>query len=299
MEKVSENDKKNWRIVRNRVCIRALLIFLGIILMQVLAYMICMVGMTLYGMAKGESTLSMLSELSDLQEGTLLLIWVSLISALLSAVWCGILYRKSDWREKNFDYQKAFGIKNVLAICGTGIGGCVVLTMLLSVLAELVPDAFTMYNALMENLVDRSVIVTLIYVLLVGPVSEELIFRGALLDRFYLAFPFLVANLLQAALFGLYHMNLIQGLYALCLGFVLGVVRQVTGSILGSMAAHILFNTTSYGLDYLFPTEQDLSAWKLGLLVLVGLLAVACSFWYFWKVLRGQEAATVQSSWQK
>ncbi|MFQ6806449.1 MAG: lysostaphin resistance A-like protein [Lachnospiraceae bacterium] len=43
-----------------------------------------------------------------------------------------------------------------------------------------------------------------------APVVEELIYRGLTLKIFQKAFPFWAANVMQAALFGLMHMNLIQ-----------------------------------------------------------------------------------------
>lgn len=278
-----QKQEENWKIVRNRVCIRALLIFLGVVLMQVLAYMVCVAGMTVFAFLTGKNGFLRLAGLVNVEEFGRFMVWVSLVSALFSMVWCGILYKKSSWRESTFDYRQAFGMKNVLAIFGTGVGGCIVLTMFLSFLAMVVPQAFSSYNAIMENLTDTSMAVTLIYVLLAGPASEELIFRGAILDRFYLAFPFLLANVLQAALFGVYHMNLIQGIYAFCLGFVLGIIRQVTGSILASILTHILFNSTSFGLDLLFPADREIQIWQMVLLTLAGLSVCAFSLRYLWK----------------
>lgn len=286
-----QNEEKNWKIVRNRVCIRALLIFLGIVLMQVLAYMICAVGTMVYATVSGRDALLLFAQMAGTEMSGIFVMWVSLVSALLSMIWCGVLYKKSDWRTEKFDYKKAFSPKNILAVCGVGIGGCLVLTMLLSFLAMLIPQAFTAYNTMMEGLTDSSMLVTIIYVLLVGPISEELIFRGAILDRFYLAFPFLIANVLQAALFGLYHMNLIQGLYAFCLGFVLGLIRHVTGSILASMLSHILFNATSYGLDLFLPTGEDMQIWKIVLLVITGLAFCILGVKYLWKGYQEKEVS--------
>lgn len=48
MKNMISNKDENWKIVRNRVCIRALLIFLGALLMQMLAYMVCMIVMTIH-----------------------------------------------------------------------------------------------------------------------------------------------------------------------------------------------------------------------------------------------------------
>ena len=56
------------------------------------------------------------------------------------------------------------------------------------------------------------------------------------------ALPFWAANLMQAVLFGIFHMNWIQGIYAFVLGLVLGWICEKGGSIYFSMFFHILFN---------------------------------------------------------
>ena len=276
-------EEKNWRIVRNRVCIRALLIFLGIILMQMLAYMLCVFGIMIYGVAVGQQTMDLFDNLAkaEMRNGTFV-IAISLVSALLSGIWCGILYRRSDWRERPFDYHAALCGKNILSAAVTGIGGCLFLQMFLSMLAVWIPEAFYSYNQVMGNLTDSDMMITVLYVLFVGPVTEELIFRGAILDRFYLAFPFLAANILQAVLFGVYHMNLIQGLYAFGLGFVLGLVRYVSGSILLPALIHILFNTTSYMTDYLFDGPESLPIGAFAVLALVGAVLLFLGLRYWW-----------------
>lgn len=285
-----QNEAQNWKIVRNRACIRAMLIFLGILFMQVIAYMICAVSVMGYAMFNGKDAVLAFSNMAGSKMSGVFVMWISFVSSLLSAVWCGILYKKSTWREEQFDYRKAFSLKNLLAVCGTGVGGCLVLSMLLSFLAMLFPQWFISYNTMMEGLTDSSVLITVIYVLIAGPVSEELIFRGAILDRFYLAFPFWVANILQAVFFGLYHMNLIQGLYAFCLGFVLGMIRHVTGSILASILAHILFNATSYGLDFLFPASEEFLLFPMLGGLIVGFVFLFFGLSYFWKRYRIRES---------
>lgn len=277
-------EGKNWRIVRNRVCIRALLIFLGIILMQVLAYMLCVAGIMLYGATVKQQMSELLGNLAkaDVGNGTFI-IAISLISALLSGLWCGILYWKSDWREHPFDYRTALSLKNILAAFATGVGFCLFLQMVLTGIAEIFPQAFGSYNQIMGSLTDSSVFITVLYVLLAGPAAEELIFRGAILDRFYLAFPFWAANFLQALLFGVYHMNFIQGMYAFCLGMVLGFVRHVSGSILVPIFIHILFNTTSYLTGCIFSEEDSLQTWMLFALLCIGFALLFGGLRHWWR----------------
>ena len=132
----------------------------------------------------------------------------------------------------------------------------------------------------MSNFSTSSPWLTYCYVLLIGPISEELIFRGAILDRLYLAFPFWAANLLQALLFGIYHMNLVQGIYAFVLGAVLGLVRVSVGTIFASIGTHIIFNATSYVLQLVFPSGQKISIVIFAGVYLLATLLFADGLWY-------------------
>ena len=208
MEQEWKKDRGLWRKVQVGKCIRVVLIFLGILLMQMIAYMLYVIGYILFHMAKevpvGQSIRQLQVYIADSDSS--LLIGVSALSAVLCLIWCGILYGRSDWRQKDFSYRQAFSGRRLLGI------------------AEL----------------------------FIGPASEELIFRGAVMDRLKIAFPFWLANALQAALFGLYHMNVVQGIYAFLLGMVLGLVGDVTGSIFATILTHIIFNGTSYLLEICF-----------------------------------------------
>ena len=70
--------------------------------------------------------------------------------------------------------------------------------------------------------------------------------------------PFAAANAIQAAGFGLFHMNPVQGAYAFLIGLALGYVARRCGSLLPAMALHAVFNlsgTLGAGvLDALVPT---------------------------------------------
>lgn len=65
-----------------------------------------------------------------------------------------------------------------------------------------------------------------IYAVILGPVCEELVFRGVTMRLVRRALPFWAANLMQAVLFGIFHMNWIQGIYAFVLGLVLGWICE-------------------------------------------------------------------------
>lgn len=242
--------------LRVTMLIKVLLIFGGIIFMQLIAYMLCVLGYAVFGVISGKGYARALAEVTILGQAsdTNIMLLISAVSAILSFVWCEILYVRSSWREENVDYKKVFSAKNLVSVFCIGSGCCIMLTFLLSILTMAFPEMFKNYTKLMSNFESGNMILTLLYAVFIGPVSEEIIFRGAIFDRVYKAFPFWKANFIQAVLFGIYHMNIVQGLYAFCLGMVLGIIVKATGSILCSMLTHIIFNATSYILPVLLGT---------------------------------------------
>lgn len=105
---------------------------------------------------------------------------------------------------------------------------------------------------------------------ILAPLGEELIFRGV---AFFYACKavsgmknpraaFWIANCTQALLFGIYHMNLVQGLYAFFIGLALGYLRQKYNSLLPGMLAHLIFNGMSTILgEVIYVWIPDQAVW--------------------------------------
>ena len=115
---------------------------------------------------------------------------------------------------------------------------------IISFTATLFPSWLEEYEELLETagLDERVTVGLFIYSVLLAPVCEELVFRGVTMRQAKKVLPFWVANLLQAFLFGVFHGNIMQGIYAFCLGFLLGYICEVSGSIYNSILLHMLFN---------------------------------------------------------
>lgn len=79
-----------------------------------------------------------------------------------------------------------------------------------------------------------------------APIGEELVCRGICLHFGKKAFgKFWYANLLQALLFGILHMNWVQGVYAFVIGLVLGILVERYESLLPAMLVHFIVNFSS------------------------------------------------------
>lgn len=76
-------------------------------------------------------------------------------------------------------------------------------------------------------------------------------------------------------------MNLIQGIYAFLLGMVLGMVVYATGSILCSILTHIIFNSTTYIIQYVFGGSSAFMAVLFMAVILLSIVTLVFSLRYF------------------
>ena len=120
------------------------------------------------------------------------------------------------------------------------VGGGLLGAMSISILTEKVeiPDELLRMSLAMSR--DDLGILTLV---IIGPIAEEFVFReaieGEMLRRG--ANPW-AAIIVSAVAFGAVHLNLAQGLYALPLGLIFGIIYYKTGNIILTSLLHILNN---------------------------------------------------------
>lgn len=79
-----------------------------------------------------------------------------------------------------------------------------------------------------------------------APIGEELLCRGLTLKFAQKSFgSFWAANILQAIVFGVMHMNWVQGIYAFLIGLALGYMTKKYNSIIPAMICHFVVNFSS------------------------------------------------------
>ncbi|MCR4590991.1 MAG: CPBP family intramembrane metalloprotease [Lachnospiraceae bacterium] len=76
----------------------------------------------------------------------------------------------------------------------------------------------------------------------IGPLAEELAFRGIIYAGLRKSGRLLSAIVLQALLFGLMHLNLNQMSYAIVLGIAFGIMDEVTNSLWPGIIGHFMIN---------------------------------------------------------
>lgn len=170
----------------------------------------------------------------------------------------GIWYYKSCGGNYRFHLKQDFHPMQLAGILVMIPGTQFATSLLVSILATIFPKWLEDYEAMMEaaGMGNEVSLLMMLYSVCLAPFSEELIFRGVTMRIARRAFPFWIANIIQAVLFGIFHMNLLQGCYAFALGLILGYICEHGGSIYYAIFFHFLFNlwgTTSQWMNSVDP----------------------------------------------
>lgn len=159
----------------------------------------------------------------------------------------------------------------VLAGLGASVGFNILIQM--SPLIEWFPSIL----GVNEELSGSSTALSLFYVALVAPVTEELLLRGLVFRRCREYLHFVPAALLSALIFGALHANMVQFIYAFLLGTVLAYLYEYYGTLLAPVLFHIAGNLLG-NLSVLFiPTVPSPAGNALALGA--GLLFVLLMLW--------------------
>ena len=122
--------------------------------------------------------------------------------------------------------------------------GSMIGTLFTAILTSVLPSFNTGgedINALLELLSGPGLIPRILVVCIAGPFMEEYVFRKQLIDRTRI-YGEELSVLFSSVMFGLFHGNLKQGLYATLLGLLLGYVYLRTRKILYSFGIHACVN---------------------------------------------------------
>ena len=107
----------------------------------------------------------------------------------------------------------------------------------------LVADNFVSYELVNEGItMSHTSILSMLYIAFFAPIFEEILFRGLILNEIKDNYNIPLAIILQGLMFGVFHGNMLQFLYASFLGIILGVIYIWTKSIYSCILCHMIFN---------------------------------------------------------
>lgn len=170
----------------------------------------------------------------------------------------GIWYYRIFYREnivftdETFEDNTKGRMKNIFScVCSirtpflllAGIAIQIMVDGILNIVSPLFPDTFAAYYDLVSKAVGvNRAVPMIIATFVIAPIGEELFFRGVIMGYAKHYMPPAIAILFQGVLFGLYHGNIVQGIYACILGCLLGFVAYKADTLLASMILHFSIN---------------------------------------------------------
>ena len=130
---------------------------------------------------------------------------------------------------------------------------------------------------------------------ILAPFAEEVAFRGILFHYMNKWMPPLLAVLFSATAFAIYHGNIMQGLYAFLMGFVMGVLVCETGCLSTSILFHMTANIV-VTLYVSFPKFYNFLISPMGLVLEILMTVLGIAILLFVNILTKGSSATQEES---
>lgn len=187
------------------------------------------------------------------------------------------------------DSLKGYGIRMYAGILLFAVSAQFVCEYLITILAKMMPEWLEMYSDLMAGMEitgNNSDILVVAYIIILGPICEELCFRGVTFSLCRRVMSFSSANLVQALLFGGMHANPLQSIYAFAFGWLLGHIYMETGNLIITVIVHILFN----GAGMCLANYIGVGATPVSFFIV--LLVSMCMVYYSFLLIRREASAS-------
>jgi len=162
----------------------------------------------------------------------------------LALLYCGITKRKFY----KVMVIKKISKKQVFLTMSVALGTYIFAIGVNSISMKLFPVAIKDGMAISNLLSTSTTALGLIVVVLLPAFFEEVFFRGVLLDA-YDGINKKIKYFILTIIFASFHGNVMQIVYVMFLGLILLMVREYTGSLLGSMTLHATNNAISFILS--------------------------------------------------
>ena len=202
------------------------------------------------------------------------------IFLVVSIIVCWKIYQKdcnewSVWIYRNPQYFLLLAVIGILASHG------------LSALISLVSSAGMLgsYQEIEDTVFTASPVLVILQTVVLAPISEELMFRGILFRRLGKYIPgFWGAALISSVIFGAYHMNLAQGIFAFLFGLLICAVYDRLRNLWAAIAMHAGGNLVSVLMVYTGFTYP--AAWMYYTCMILAITGALVLYWFLIRPLK-------------
>lgn len=165
---------------------------------------------------------------------------------LLTSVICipvfALLCRADRKREQNARKAETSKMAWILLVI-LAVALCVSLNLLIGISG--LEKYSKSYQEVANTLYSGGIVLELLTVGILGPICEELVFRGLMFRRLCGYMKPIIAVLVSALMFGIYHGNIVQGVYAFFLGMIMALCCQRFNTLWAPIVIHVAANITS------------------------------------------------------
>ena len=177
-----------------------------------------------------------------------------LLSQLVFGVCTYFIIKKKEINIKDRGIQKD-SWKMIIIGLGTAGFGNILLSQVVMTLGEdnaLVKNSYDMINTAFAATNTFETVIQILVLVIVAPIVEEYLFRGYVFTECKKMYSLTASLILNGLIFGLFHMNILQGINAFFLGIVLSLIYYHRANIKDNIIVHMSNNAIAV-LPAFFP----------------------------------------------
>ena len=154
-----------------------------------------------------------------------------------------IIY-KLAFTEYKDEIKTALNIKDsaISLTAGVGVSGVSFLWILLVEKIPALQGSLAAMDATNKEIGGGSSLGVILIAVVAAPLIEEILFRGIVFRSIRKVIPGWIPIILSAAMFGAYHMNMVQAVYATFMGIVAAIIYEKTNNLMYPILVHAANN---------------------------------------------------------
>lgn len=199
---------------------------------------------------------------------------VSTIGSALGFIAGGVFIYKTAleaitqaWEDMKLLHLKEEPKKHYVLLAMASFGAVLGVNLLLELIG--MTNKSASYQAVAEDQYAAILPVGLICYGIITPIAEELLFRAIVYNKLKKFMKLTPALVVSAALFGMYHGNSVQGIYAFVIGALMAYMYEYFADFRVPVAIHIGANLLAYVLSYTGIAVSVLVSWPVCFVCLV------------------------------
>lgn len=184
----------------------------------------------------------------------IVLVFYSTMALVLFTIWYRMAFHPNEEFKNPFAGLSGKPAIFVLGIIVFAIGAHFFCSYMATGIAVISPKWYEEYTRMLDNAglnVGEIGLFNGIYAVILGPIVEELTFRGLTFRYARIALPLAGANVVQALLFAALHGNMLQACYAFVFALMLGYICYKYNNLVVTIIIHILFNGVALVIEAL------------------------------------------------